>query len=87
MNLQEQIRKVLREEIGELDWVNDMPELHGISFKAGDFGKVYTIIDKGSRFYVDITWINDANGKTESSKYKRSVVMRFFKNGTWVTII
>ena len=81
------IKKIIREEMDDFGFVDNMPELHGVSFKAGGFDKVYTIIDKGSRFYVDVTWINPANGKTESSKYKRSVVMRFFKNGTWVTII
>lgn len=81
------IKKIIREEMDDFGFVDNMPELHGVSFKAGGFDKVYTIIDKGSRFYVDVTWINVANGKTESSKYKRSVVMRFFKNGTWVTII
>ena len=81
------IKRIIKEEIDDFDFVNNMPELHGVSFKAGGFDKVYTIIDKGSRFYVDVTWINPANGKTERIEYKRSVVMKLFKNGVWTPIL
>ena len=81
------LKRIIREEMEDFGFVDNMPELHGVSFKAVGFGKVYTIIDKGFRFYVDVTWINNTNGKTESTPYKRSVVMKLFKNGTWEPII
>ena len=72
----------------DFGFVDNMPELHGVSFKAGGFDRpVYTIMDSGHRYYVDVTWINNVNGKTESTPQKRSVVMKLFKNGTWEPII
>ena len=80
------LKRIIREEMEDFGFVDNMPELHGVSFKVEGFGKVYTIIDKGFRFYVDVTWKNNT-GKTESTPQKRSVVMKLFKNGTWEPII
>lgn len=81
------LKRIIREEMDEFDFVNDMPELHGVSFKAGGFDRpIYTIIDKGKRHHVDVTWVNAANGKTEDTTYKRSVVMKLFRDGTWVPV-
>jgi hypothetical protein len=49
------IKKIIREEMEDFGFVGDMPELHGVSFKVEDFNKIYTIVDRGFRFYVDVT--------------------------------
>jgi hypothetical protein len=82
------LKEKIVEEQDDFNWVNDTPELHGFSFKAGGFDRpIYTITDKGERYHVDVTWLNVANGKTEDTTYKRSVVMKLFKDGTWVPVI
>lgn len=70
----------------DFGFADDIPELDGVSFTVEDFNKIYTIVDRGFRFYVDVTWISDS-GKTENSVYKRSTVMRLFRNGTWKPIV
>ena len=81
------IRKIIKEEMDDFDFVNDMPELHGVSFKVEDFDRpIYTIKDEGYRFYVEVTWVNDV-GKIQSTAYKRSQVMKLFREGTWTPIV
>lgn len=72
----------------DFDFINDtIPELHGVSFKVENSdGQIYTIKDKGYSFYVDVTWANDV-GKIQSTPYKRSQVMKFFREGAWVLIV
>jgi len=82
------IKRIIKEELEDFGFANDTPELHGVSFKAGGFDKpIYTIIDNGLKYYVEVRWINGATGKPESTAYKRSVVMKLFKDKVWEPII
>jgi len=80
------IKKIIKEEMEDFGFADDMPELHGVSFTVEDFNKIYTIVDRGFRFYVDVTWINDS-GKIEDTPQKRSTVMKLFRDGTWKPIV
>ena len=80
------IKRIIKEEINDFGFVNDTPELNGVSFNVDGYGMIYTIEDSGKRYYVDVTW-KKINGGTERSQYKRSVVMKLFRDGTWVPIV
>ena len=80
------IKSIIKEEINDFGFVNDTPELNGVSFNVDGYGMIYTIEDSGKRYYVDVTW-KKINGGTERSQYKRSVVMKLFRDGTWVPIV
>ena len=67
----------------EFDFINDSPELHGVTFKVAGFDQTYQINDVGFRSYVDITWIKP-NGEKDESAYKRDTVNKYFRDGTWV---
>ena len=81
------LKRIIREEMEDFGFVDKIPELHGVSFKVENFDNpVYTIIDKGDRYYVEVTWTYSP-GNTNTIREKRSVVMKLFKNGTWEPII
>ena len=70
------------QESEEFDFINDSPELHGVTFKVVGHDQIYQINDIGFHSYVDITWIRD--GRKEESAYKRDAVNKYFRDGTWV---
>lgn len=71
------------QESEEFDFINDLPELHGIIFKVVGYDQIYQINDIGFRSYVDITWIRP-DGSKEESAYKRDTVNKYFRDGSWV---
>jgi len=71
------------QESEDFDFINDSPELHGVTFKAVGSNQIYQINDIGFRSYVDITWIGPDGSKKESA-YKRDIVNKYFRDGSWV---
>lgn len=74
------IKKILRED--EFDFINDSPELHGVTFKVVGYDQIYQINDIGSRSYVDVTWVRE--GLKRETAYKRDTVNKYFRDGSWV---
>lgn len=71
------------QESEDFDFIDDSPELHGVTFKVMGYDLVYQIEDEGFRSYVNITWIK-SDGSKEESAYKRDTVNKYFRDGSWV---
>ena len=70
---------------GDFGFVDDIPELDGITFKADEWDvNVYTVKDFGDKDTVEIHWVMD--GLKRSTTYKRDTVMELFRDGSWTPI-
>jgi hypothetical protein len=81
------IKDIIRESIDDFNFINDTPELNGVTFKINSpYDKtIYEIVDVGLRSFVNIVWKME-NGESNQTVYKRDYVNKLFRKGEWIPI-